>query len=58
MRIGRSINRPIVLHHSDAEEGKCDSENVSSVETLFFEKVARAYYHNHVSIAYWLYYVN
>jgi len=34
-----------------------DSETVSSVETLFFEKVARAYQHNHISIAYWLCYV-
>jgi len=30
------------LYQSDAKEGKCDSETVSSVETLFFEKGARA----------------
>jgi len=28
--------------YSNAKEGKCDSETVSSVETLFFEKAARA----------------
>jgi len=28
------------LYHSDAEEGKCDSEIVSSVETQLFEKAA------------------
>ena len=47
-----------VLYYYDAKEGKCDSETVSSVETLFFEKVARAYYHNHIRIAYLLYYMN
>ena len=31
---------------------------VSSVRTVFFEKVARAYYRNHISIAYLLYYMN
>jgi len=31
---------------------------VSSAKTVFFEKVARAYYHNHISIAYLLYYMN
>jgi len=30
------------LYHSNAKEEKCDSETVSSVETLFFEKAARA----------------
>jgi len=25
------------LYHSDTNEGKCDFETVSSVETLFFE---------------------
>ena len=30
------------LYHSDAKEGKCDSKTVSSVETLLFEKAARA----------------
>jgi len=24
-------------YHSDAKEGKCDSETISSVETLFIE---------------------
>jgi len=35
-----------------------DLNLVSSIETVFLEKVARAYYHNHISIAYLLYYVN
>ena len=30
------------LYRSDANDGKCDSEIVSSVETQLFEKVARA----------------
>jgi len=30
------------LYHFDVKEGKCDSETVSSLETLFFENVARA----------------
>jgi len=30
---------------------------VSSVKTVFFEKVVRAYYYNHIRIAYLLYYV-
>jgi len=46
------------LYQSDAKEEKYDSETVSSVETLFFEKVARAYYHNHINIVYLLCYVN
>ena len=46
------------MYQSDAKEGKCDSETVSSVETLFFEKAAHAYYHNHINIAYLLCYVN
>ena len=39
------------LYQADAKEGKRDSETVSSIETLFFEKVARAYYYNHINIA-------
>ena len=54
----RSTDRRVVLHYSNAKEGKCGSETVSSVETLFFEKAARAYYHNHTSIAYLLCCVN
>jgi len=46
------------IYQSDAKEGKCDFETVSSVETLFFEKVAGAYYHNHINIACLLCYVN
>jgi len=42
------------LYHSDAKEGKCDSETVSetvsSVETLFFDKAARAQYQIHISL--------
>jgi len=30
------------LYHSDAKEEKCDSETLSSVETLFFEEAAHA----------------
>ena len=33
----------IRLYYSDAKEGKCDYKSVSSVETLCFEKAARAY---------------
>jgi len=50
--------REMKLYQSDAKEGKCDSTTVSSVEILFFEKAARAYYHNHINIAYLLCYVN
>ena len=46
------------LYQSDAKEEKYDSETVSSVETLLFEKATRAYYHNHINIAYLLFYVN
>ena len=46
------------LYQSDPKEGKYDSETISSVETLFFEKAAHAYYHNHINIAYLLCYVN
>ena len=42
------------LYHSDAKEGKCDYKSASSVETLCFEKAARAYNHKHISIAYLL----
>jgi len=42
------------LYHSDAKERKCDSETVletvSSVESLLFEKDARAQYHIHISL--------
>jgi len=30
------------LYHSDAKEGKCDSEIASSIETQLFEKAACA----------------
>ena len=33
------------LYHSDAKEEKCDYKSVSSIETLCFEKAARAYNH-------------
>jgi len=46
------------LYQVDANEGKCDSKTVSSVETLFFEKAARAYHHNHINVAYLLCYMN
>jgi len=36
------------LYHSNAKEGKCDYKSVSSVKTLYFEKVARAYNHKHI----------
>ena len=39
------------LYQSDAKEGKCDYETISSVETLFFEKTAQAYDPIHISIA-------
>ena len=39
------------LYQFDAKEEKCDSKTVSCVETLFFEKAARAYYRNHINIA-------
>ena len=46
------------LYHSNAKEEKCDSETVSSIETLFFEKAALVYYHNRINIAYLLCYVH
>jgi len=42
------------LYQSDAKEGKCNYKSVSSVETLCFEKAARACNHKHISIAYLL----
>jgi len=46
----RATDRCVVQHRSEAKEGNGDFE-------LFFEKVARAYYHNHICIAYLLHYV-
>ena len=50
--------KKIKLYHFDAKEGTCDSETVLSVETLFFKKAVRVYYHNHINIPYLLCYVN
>jgi len=46
----RTTDGCVVQHHSKAKEGNGDFE-------LFFEKVARAYYQNHIHVAYLLHYV-
>jgi len=54
----RTTDRRVVMHHSEGKEGIVNLDFVSSVKTVFFDKVARVYYHNHISIAYLLYYMN
>jgi len=38
----KNKRKELRLYHSNAKEGKCDSQIVLNVETLFFEKAARA----------------